>query len=216
MQTSLSNDRRVQILIGLSLAIGIASLPLGPWGERLRVLGPLLGHEVLWWLAVATLLLYVLRVERLPLSSIGLRRLGLWDIVLAILAGLAMVTATAMISAVFPRFHLQINVQQLNRWLAAPFWYRFILVIRAAVAEEILLRAYPFERLEELTSSRFLAAIISWIAFTIVHLRTWGWAYLIIVGFYGVILTLLYLWRRNLCSNILAHWILDAAVYLLP
>jgi hypothetical protein len=63
MQTNQSNVRQ-QSIVGLFLTLGIASLPFGAWGERLRVLGPLLGHEVLWWLAVAAVILYVLRVER--------------------------------------------------------------------------------------------------------------------------------------------------------
>jgi membrane protease YdiL (CAAX protease family) len=100
--------------------------------------------------------------------------------------------------------------------MASPFWYRFILVTRAAVAEETLFRGYPIERLEELTGSRLIAAVISWAAFTIVHLAAWGWPQLIVAGFGGVILTVLYLWRRNLYSNIIAHWIADGAGFLLP
>lgn len=215
MQIDRSNERRFQIFVGLLFTIGIASLPLGAWGERLRVFGSLLGHEVLWWLAVAVLILYVLRVERRPLSSIGFRRLGFADILIAILAGILMVLGTRVIyvEVVLP-FHLQSNTHQFNIWMSAPFWYRFILVLRAAVAEEILIRAYPVERLIELTGSRVLSGTISWAAFTILHLRTWGPGYLITAGFYGFILTLLFLWRRNLCSNIIAHWILDAAVLL--
>jgi len=43
-------------------------------------------------------------------------------------------------------------------------------------------------------------------------LMTRGPGHLITAGFYGLILTLLYLWRRNLYSNMIAHWILDASV----
>jgi hypothetical protein len=82
-----SNKRRVQILVGLLLTLGVANLPLSTWGGRLKVFGPLLAREVLWGLAVGVLLFYVLRVERRPLSSIGFRRLGLRDILPAILAG---------------------------------------------------------------------------------------------------------------------------------
>jgi membrane protease YdiL (CAAX protease family) len=216
MRTAQPLKERVQILIGLTLALGLPILPLGGWGERLKLFGPLVGHEVLWWLAVAVVLFFVLRVEKRQLSSIGVRRLRPRDVAVAILAGILMVTGTVLIaSEILPRFHFQTNMDQFHTWIGAPLWYRFILVLRAAIAEEILFRAYPLERLVELTGSRFLAATISWAAFTVAHLRTWGAAYLIMAGFYGVILTLLYLWRRNLFSNIIAHWILDAAIYLL-
>jgi hypothetical protein len=69
MQVNLSNRRRNQILVGLLLALGLPLLPLGAWGERLNAFGPLVGHESLWWIAVAVLLFYVLRVERRPLTS---------------------------------------------------------------------------------------------------------------------------------------------------
>jgi membrane protease YdiL (CAAX protease family) len=74
----------------------------------------------------------------------------------------------------------------------------------------------PIERLEELTGSRLIAGVISWAAFTFVHLAAWGWPQLIVAGFGGVMLTVLYLWRRNLYSNIIAHWIADGAGFLLP
>jgi membrane protease YdiL (CAAX protease family) len=212
-----SIKRHVQTLVGLLLTLGVANLPLSTWGGRLKVIGPLLPREVLSGLAVGVLLFYVLRVERRPLSSIGFRRLGLRDILPAILAGILLVVGILVIySSVFPRFHLQMNTGMMNTLMASPFWYRFILVTRAAVAEETLFRGYPIERLEELTGSRLIAAVISWAAFTFVHLAAWGWPQLIVAGFGGVMLTVLYLWRRNLYSNIIAHWIADGAGFLLP
>jgi uncharacterized protein len=40
----------------------------------------------------------------------------------------------------------------------------------------------------------------------------WGWGHLLIAGFGGLTLTLLYVWRRNLWANIIAHFIADAAL----
>jgi membrane protease YdiL (CAAX protease family) len=36
-----------------------------------------------------------------------------------------------------------------------------------------------------------------------------------VAGYGGVILAVLYLWRRNLWANMLAHWISDGAGFLL-
>lgn len=108
------------------------------------------------------------------------------------------------------------NTGLANRLAAMPFWYRFMLVTRAAVAEEILFRGYPIERLEELTASRALAGFVSWAAFTIAHLGAWGWPQLMVAGFGGAILTVLYHWRRNLWLNMIAHWIADGTGFLLP
>jgi uncharacterized protein len=207
----------IEILVGLLLTLGMPNLPLGRWGERLIPGAPLIGHEALWWVAVALLLLYVILVERRPLSSIGLRKIRPWDIPIAIASGILMVVAIAFIyGVVFRVLHLQMNTGAMNKVLAAPFWYRFMLVTRAAVAEEILFRGYPIERLEELIGSRLAAGTISWAAFTIAYLGGWGWPQLLVAGSGGIILTVVYLWRRNLPANIVTHWIADAAGFLLP
>lgn len=212
-----SGRRLIVILVGLLLTLGVVNLPLGRWGERLIPRAPLIAHEALWWVAVALLLLYVILVERRPLSSIGLQKIRPWDIPIAIASGILMVVAIAFIYGVaFRVLHLQMNTGAMNKLLATPFWYRFMLVTRAAVTEEVLFRGYPIERLEELIGSRLAAGTISWTAFTIAHLSGWGWPQLLIAGSGGIILTVVYLWRRNLPANMVAHWIADGAGFLLP
>ena len=66
------------------------------------------------------------------------------------------------------------------------------------------------ERLREITGSRWLAATVSCLAFTLAHLNYWGWAHLLVAGFGGVILTGLYLVRRDLGCNMVAHLATDA------
>jgi len=211
------NGNRVLILIGLSLTLGAGNLPLGSWGRHLVPGGMLIGSEILWWVAVLVCPLYVVFVEKRPLASIGLRWPNWLDLVSAIPAGIGMVIGIILIFAIaFPLLHLHMNSDVMNRLLAKPFWFRTLLVTRAAVAEEMLFRGYPIERLKEWTGNGLLAAAISLAAFTIAHLPSWGWSHLLVAGFGGVILTALYLWRRNLWANMLAHWIADAAGFLVP
>jgi membrane protease YdiL (CAAX protease family) len=213
----LKSRKVLQIIVGLLLSLGVALLPLGPWGKAYSGLGKLLGGEVLWWVAVVILLLYVAFVERRPFSSIGFRRPRTLDILIAIVAGVLLVAGIVFIYAVvFPLLHLQMNAGEMKSLLSTPFWYRFLLVTRAAVAEELLFRGYPIPRLSELAGSRWIAALLSWAAFTYAHLASWGAAQLIVAGYGGVVLTILFLWRRNLWANMLAHWIGDGAGFLLP
>ena len=60
-----------------------------------------------------------------------------------------------------------------------------------------------------------IAAAIAWAAFTVAHLSYWGWAQLIVAGFAGLVLTALYLWRRDLPCNMLAHFLTDGVGFLL-
>lgn len=212
-----ASKRVVQILIGLVLSLGVALLPLGKWGRTYSGLGHLLGGELLWWIAVVILLLYILLVERRPFSSIGFRRPGILNIILAIITGVLLVAGIIVIySVVFPLLHLQMNAGEMKSLLETPFWYRFMLVTRAAVGEELLFRGYPIPRLSELIENRWIAAVLSWAAFTYAHLSSWGAAQLIVAGYGGVLLTILFVWRRNLWANMLAHWIGDGAGFLLP
>jgi membrane protease YdiL (CAAX protease family) len=56
---------------------------------------------------------------------------------------------------------------------------------------------------------------VSLATFTYAHLSYWGWSHLIVAGFGGLVLTGLYLWRRDLVSNMVAHFLTDAIGFLL-
>lgn len=210
-------SRRILILLGLSLALIVPLV--GPT----RFLPPVAGYDPIyvkewfWWGLLALVLLYVLIVERRPLSSIGLRRPDWKSIVYGVVAGLvAAVGIGAIFAVVFPLLGLKMNQDAIKTLWQTPFWYRFALVTRAAFMEETLFRGYGFERLDELTGNRWIAALLTWAAFTFAHLSHWGWAHLIIAGSGGLVLTALYFWRRDLICNITAHWTTDAVGLLLP
>lgn len=60
-----------------------------------------------------------------------------------------------------------------------------------------------------------IASSFSCVVFTLEHVSTWGWSHILIAGFGSLLLTLLYVWRRNLWINIIAHFIVDGASVLL-
>jgi len=51
--------------------------------------------------------------------------------------------------------------------------------------------------------------------FTFAHLNFWGWSHLIVAAYGGLVLTALYLMRRDLASNMLAHWLTDVVGFAL-
>jgi uncharacterized protein len=207
---------RGRITIGLVLALVLPLCHLGSIGKRFSGLGPLWGGEVLWWVLVLAILLYVTRVERRPLASIGLRRPGGADVGFAVVAAILMIAVIGVIFAVLlPALHLSV-ARQLNAALNAPMIFRVMQVTRAAAAEEIAFRGYGIERIGEISGSRWLAAGSTCALFTIAHLSSWGWGQVIIAAAGGVVLTLLYMWRRNLWANMIAHWLTDAAAFLAP
>jgi uncharacterized protein len=207
--------RRVLILAGLLLALGLPFCHLGALGTRYSGLGPLFGGEVLWWALFAAILLYVLVVERRSLSSLGFRRPGASDIALGLLAAVVMFLGSGVLfQVVLPALHLNLD-RPMTAIGAMPMWFRVLTVTRAAVVEETAFRGYGFERLSELTGSPLLAGLVTFALFTLAHLSGGGWGQVVIAAFGGLVLTLLYMWRRNIWSNILAHWLTDGAAFIL-
>ncbi|RUL75223.1 CPBP family intramembrane glutamic endopeptidase [Dyella choica] len=200
---------------GLLLALGGISLPFGVWDHEFAGLGHLIGNELVYWGLVAALLLYVVKVERRPLASVGFRRPNWKEWPLACFVGVLILACLALIYyVVFPALHWSEN-QQLAQVATIPYWLQCLIVVRAAVSEELLFRGYATERLQELTGSRLIAGTLTCAVFTLDHVGYWGWHHLLVAGSAGAILTVFYLWRRNLWMSMLAHFIVDGAAFLL-
>jgi membrane protease YdiL (CAAX protease family) len=207
--------RRIQIAIGLLLALGLPFCHLGALGKQYSGLGPLLGGEVFWWALFIAILLYVLVVERKPLSSLGFRVPGISDVALGVLAALVMFMGSGVIfQVVLPALHLNLD-RPMTAIGMMPIWFRLLTITRAAFVEETAFRGYGFERLTELTGSPMLAGLVTFALFTLAHLSGGGWGQVVIAAFGGLVLTLLYMWRRNIWSTIVAHWLTDGAAFIL-
>lgn len=207
----------VLTLIGLVFALGVAFLPLERWGKTYVIRGNHWGPEVAWWAAALILLIYVIAAEHRSLGSIGFRAPAGWDIGWGLIFGVALFAGAGVLDGiVFPALHLKINLATYRSIAGAPIVYRAALVTRAAVCEEILFRGYSIERLKEWSGSAWLAGLISLVVFTWAHLSSWGAPQLIVAFYGGALLTVLYVWRRNIWANMLAHWIGDSSFVLVP
>jgi len=176
-----------------------------------------LAREAIWWGMALAILLWLTLAERLPLSSIGFRRPTWKGAAVAVLAAVV-VTAVMVVefAVVMPLLHLSRDaiLAKQQSILQTPYWYRVLLVSRAAVVEEIIYRGYIIEKVRQLSGSAALAVMVSIAVFAFAHLRGWGAAHLLPVGASGAVFALLYIWRRDLPSNMLAHFLSDAAGFL--
>lgn len=172
-------------------------------------------RELVPWAIASFVILWVLVVERQPLASIGFRmpdrrslRLAAWT------AGFISAVMIAWFFLILPSLGLTHAEEQRQQILALPWWVRLLTVLRAAVTEEIIYRAFTIERLWWVTGDKAVAVAISVMAFAAAHLRGWGVEQLVPVAIGGIALGLLYVSRRNLPANILAHFATDAAGFL--
>ena len=164
--------------------------------------------ELAVWIMAAFLIVLVRLGEKLPLTSIGLGTAP-WRQSLrhgATLTGLCGVTAWIVIQ--FTGYGHGPGSAAFNK---EPIWFETLAVIRAGVVEELFFRGYAIERLESIGCGRFLSAAIPLSIFAATH-WTGGIPNVII----ALVVTLFYLWRRDLVANMIGHGLSDFLGLVLP
>ncbi len=167
-----------------------------------------------WGLALALLAL-VRWGERLPPASIGWQRPTWQDVgwgTLGFLIGALLFACTAPLLQAVGLGNTNAGIARLAQSSPAT---RLLIVVTAAVTEEILFRGYPIERLTTLTGRLPLAAVLTWALFTLLHLPFWGWGGALQIGLWSGIVVWLYARRRRLFACIWMHLLNDAYAFLL-
>jgi membrane protease YdiL (CAAX protease family) len=176
------------------------SFPAAVWRESLN------------WLCAIALLLIIRFGERLPFHSIGIGRATIKSSLVwgAIIAAVCLVLAAGI--AALTHYTGGESGAALAK---LPLWLITVIVLRAGVLEEFFYRGYAIERLEALGSHRFWAGTIPLLIFGVAH-WTGGWANIVIALVLGALLTLFYLWRRDLVANMIGHFMVDFIANVLP
>ena len=161
--------------------------------------------EALIWVCVVALLLIIRRGEHLSLRSVnlGAAPLGsslLWGTILALLCAVV-----GGVVASLTHFQGGAMGEALARF---PLWLVILIVLRAGVVEEFFYRGYAIERLQSVGLNRYWAGTIPLLIFGFAH-GTNGWANIILALALGAVLTIVYLWRRDLVANIIGHFLVD-------
>jgi len=161
------------------------------------------------------LLLLVRYWERMGLESVGLRMPSLSDVACALLFSLVNFYLIALRYRLKSALPLGLVPYNEGSWLSLPQPAWFTLLIADVFEEELGARAYVIERLESWSGSRWLAGGLSWLASTLMHARSYGIAGGLRRAPMMLLLVVLYLWRRNLPTCMLAHFLIDEGMALL-
>jgi CAAX protease family protein len=159
-------------------------------------------REFALWIMAALLILLIRCGERLPLSSI---RLGTapWRQSLrygCILTGFCGVTAYIVIH--FTGYGRGAGSAAFNQ---EPIWFAILgTAIRPGIVEELFFRGYAIERLESIGCGRVVSAALPLAIFAATH-WTGGIPSVIIALVLGTVVTVFYLWRRDLVANMIGH-----------
>ena len=173
-------------------------------------------QEVAMWLLLLLIILWVYFVEKQTIASIGWKKLTIKTILGGIGIGLILFVLFGISNVVIQYLGLELNQEMAELFADQPLVFLILIALRAGVVEEVLFRGYSFERILELTKSKFLAGFVPLIIFTIAHLA-WGIGHLLFVFIAGGLFTILYAVKRNLGLVIIAHFTVDViAVVILP
>jgi membrane protease YdiL (CAAX protease family) len=141
-----------------------------------------------------------LGVGRIRFASVG------WGL-------LCFIAATALSIVVVLGFrHVGITQQQsvISALASKPIPVILLIAATAAIAEEILFRSILITELESATGITWVAAAISLAAFALAHAAAWGPWQIAFAAVPGLVLTLFFLWKRDLWVCIVAHFLTDA------
>jgi membrane protease YdiL (CAAX protease family) len=171
--------------------------------------------ESLMWVCIVAVCLIIRGGEKLPFSSIGLgtspwsKSLG-WGVVLTV--GIIVIGSIPDLIAVLTHFQPNEFARQMTR---LPVWLLTLTCLRAGVGEELFYRGYAIERLQALGLSRFWAAAIPVLIFSVGH-WTSGWQNVVTAFWVGSMLAAFYQWRRDLLANMIAHFLVDFIGVVVP
>lgn len=196
-------------LVGLCVALvgppTVAAVTLRTFGELDPARANLLGQIGLWILALA-LVGIILLWERLNLSSVGLARPQPQTLILGVgAAALLIYVATPIAVWLIALLALPGSESGVSRLLGIPLNALVFAALTAGVVEELLYRGYAIERLSLLLGRRWLGALLALVAFALAHAPFWGAGWVVATFLVGGVLTLLYLWKRDLVANMMAH-----------
>ncbi len=190
--------------------------PLVAWPVRRvdpaggNVVVALAGELALLALA-GVVLLAARRDDARPLASLGLGPLRLasiaWGLLLA--AFFVFVYGPLVVRAVLA-FDPHAFAAGLRGFERLPLGLETGAVVVGGSVEELLYRGYALERIARLTGSTWTAAVVTVLAFGAAHVPFWGGVFSLSTVLAGTILTLFYVWRRDLWSTIVAHVVTDA------
>lgn len=159
------------------------------------------------WLIFATIVAWVVLIEHRNLASIGVRPIRWWIVPLGVVAGTVILGISGVLIGVL---HLSSGSRLASYLLSLPLPTRVMLVITAGVWEETAYRGYALERLASILGSKWLAGGITVLCFVFAHIPAVGLNHILPVLIVSILVTLLYLWRRDLVLNMVAHATIDA------
>jgi membrane protease YdiL (CAAX protease family) len=210
--------RRLPIVVclGLTLIFPAFAIPVQGATSAVAAVAGEIGARIITegaiWTYAAVVLGIALFAERRALASIGLYRPTIGTVLWGLAGAVGILILGALPSFVIydVLHHRNRSVAEVEALVRGSLVYALCLALRAGVVEELLYRGLAIEQLTVLTGRRWFAALSATVAFVLVHAVRFGLLQLVPVAAASFGFAALYLWRRNLLVNMIAHFLIDA------
>jgi len=168
------------------------------------------------WVALCFLVfLWIPKVEKKNMASIGLGSFKLGHLGWGVLVYLLMLVASSVSGFLLGSAGLS-SLRSLQPMIKGyGFAALFGIFLTGTFLEEVFYRGYLIERMTTLTRHRWIAAFVSWLLFTLVHLKFFGLGPTIDTSVISAALVLLYLKEKSIWPCIVVHGINDALAFLI-
>jgi membrane protease YdiL (CAAX protease family) len=193
-------------LFGLCVALAGPLFPVALFLDGSAAVTNRVIEQLFLWLLLAVLVAVIVLGEKQPLASVGWAR-PTWRSVVwgAAAAALLLFVVSPLSGRWVEWFHPGAYKSGLAKLQSLPMGLLIFAGITAGVVEEFLYRGYAVERLSAWTGNLWTGALLALAAFVLVHLPFWGLGAALGTLPAGALLTALYVWRRDLASNMIAH-----------
>lgn len=161
--------------------------------------------------ASVALLYGLIRWAGEPREKLGVRPLRAMTFGWGFLCFLAAAIFSALTIFAFARLGIGQDKATLLSLASRPIPIILLIAAMAAIAEEIIFRSVLISQLEAATGTSWLAGAISLAVFALAHSAGWGPSQIIFAAVPGLVLTLFFIWTRDLWICIMAHFLTDAA-----
>jgi membrane protease YdiL (CAAX protease family) len=210
MTNSLPRSRAFHFLVALISAAGFLVLVRVLPSLRSMSVPAVVSKAAAEIIVTIALLYALIRWGGEPRERLGVRPVRVSTFGWGLLCFLASAILSALTLLAFAHFGVTQDKSTLTALASKPVPVMILIAAMAAIAEEIVFRSVLISQLEAATGMTWLAAIISLAVFALAHAAGWGAWQIIFAAVPGLVLTLFFLWKRDLWICMIGHFLTDA------
>jgi membrane protease YdiL (CAAX protease family) len=167
--------------------------------------------QALFWVLAAAVVAIVLLWEKQTLRSLWLQQFRwqsiAWGLLLVAIYYTMLFPLGEWVRRAAGLAGFGAGMERVTRF---PVWYRMVAVVGAGIEEEVIFRGFSVTRLAMLTGRIWLAAVVTLVAFYVLHVPVWGWGFALGGVVSGSAAMALFIWRKDLLAMIVFHVSTDA------